>query len=312
MTIKTQGGKVITKDGKVSCECCCVVYKLYPASEYGVNFFFEDLPDTLELGLADTQGGPLAAPPFIYSKVDSPYYVTGGSSNVGEALVLYKGPTEFFASEGGILESVYEAISLIEELGQNYRSIGVYECITGDCGGARVEIIEPKYVFAGFSSNGGGAPLYIQPGNIEDLNEGGGSPKAVSSDPFPHTLTVLGLGTTAQVSRRERVLFDWTGTNPPFQNRFDVYVFPYTFCFENNPDVGGLKFMDNIGFYSGANFSVYFDYVVNFTVIEGTGDTLPTIKSNSCKWKLKTPDGVFTKSGTQGSPIGSYGSYTVS
>jgi hypothetical protein len=23
MTIKTQGGKVITKDGKVSCECCC-------------------------------------------------------------------------------------------------------------------------------------------------------------------------------------------------------------------------------------------------------------------------------------------------
>jgi hypothetical protein len=48
MTIKTQGGKIITKDGKVSCECCDVECCLYPAQaladgEYSAN----DLPDAV-------------------------------------------------------------------------------------------------------------------------------------------------------------------------------------------------------------------------------------------------------------------------
>jgi hypothetical protein len=45
MTIKTQDGKVITKDGKVSCECCgeCC---LYPAQAvWEGKYSIEDLPD---------------------------------------------------------------------------------------------------------------------------------------------------------------------------------------------------------------------------------------------------------------------------
>jgi hypothetical protein len=48
MTIKAQNGKVVTKDGKVSCECCDVECCLYPAQtladgEYSAN----DLPDAV-------------------------------------------------------------------------------------------------------------------------------------------------------------------------------------------------------------------------------------------------------------------------
>ena len=54
MTIKTQGEKVITKDGKVSCECCgeCCMYpadRLWPDSADPDFFTFDDLPDALEL-----------------------------------------------------------------------------------------------------------------------------------------------------------------------------------------------------------------------------------------------------------------------
>ena len=47
MTIKTQGGKVITKGGKVSCSCCeepteCC---MYPADRLNIDYGFDDLPD---------------------------------------------------------------------------------------------------------------------------------------------------------------------------------------------------------------------------------------------------------------------------
>jgi hypothetical protein len=48
MTIKTQGGKVITKGGKVSCECCedptCC---MYPADRLNIDYGFDDLPDAV-------------------------------------------------------------------------------------------------------------------------------------------------------------------------------------------------------------------------------------------------------------------------
>ena len=48
MTIKTQGGKVITKGGKVSCSCCeepeCC---MYPAAGLGVDYTEDDLPDAV-------------------------------------------------------------------------------------------------------------------------------------------------------------------------------------------------------------------------------------------------------------------------
>jgi hypothetical protein len=59
MTIKTQGGKVITKDGKVSCECCeeppgeCC---LYPAQALRDELYtVSDLPDSLIIVSGDFQ-----------------------------------------------------------------------------------------------------------------------------------------------------------------------------------------------------------------------------------------------------------------
>jgi hypothetical protein len=49
MTVKTQGGKVITKDGKVSCECCGPpICCPYPAQELLDGLYsVADLPDEL-------------------------------------------------------------------------------------------------------------------------------------------------------------------------------------------------------------------------------------------------------------------------
>jgi hypothetical protein len=50
MTIKTQGGKVITKDGKVSCECCALNCYVYPAKALALGEYFEsDLPDNVTI-----------------------------------------------------------------------------------------------------------------------------------------------------------------------------------------------------------------------------------------------------------------------
>ena len=50
MTIKTQGGKVITKDGKVSCECCgdCCMYPALPL--INEEYSWDDLPDAINYG----------------------------------------------------------------------------------------------------------------------------------------------------------------------------------------------------------------------------------------------------------------------
>jgi hypothetical protein len=48
-TIKLQNGKVITKDGKVSCECCGVECCLYPAQRLQDGLYpAADLPDTID------------------------------------------------------------------------------------------------------------------------------------------------------------------------------------------------------------------------------------------------------------------------
>jgi len=47
-TIKTQGGLVLVKNGRISCSCCGVAdCCMYPAEYYGSLFDFEDLPDVL-------------------------------------------------------------------------------------------------------------------------------------------------------------------------------------------------------------------------------------------------------------------------
>jgi hypothetical protein len=69
MTIKTQGGKVITKDGKVSCSCCSQCC-LYPADAvWDGKYAIEDLPDFFNAG---------GDPPSIYTKLPSFEFSEGG------------------------------------------------------------------------------------------------------------------------------------------------------------------------------------------------------------------------------------------
>jgi hypothetical protein len=74
MTIKTQGGKVIAKGGKVSCECCeCC---LYPAQAlFDGLYTYEDLPDTVVEVSSDV-------PPVVtvFTKLSSPQTGTGAGA----------------------------------------------------------------------------------------------------------------------------------------------------------------------------------------------------------------------------------------
>jgi hypothetical protein len=75
-TVKTSGGKVILKDGKVSCECCSTVCCMYPASGLDADpgYTVDDLPETLIVNLvaAGFDGEPTNAE--FNKSVSSPYY----------------------------------------------------------------------------------------------------------------------------------------------------------------------------------------------------------------------------------------------
>jgi hypothetical protein len=70
MTIKTQGGKVITKDGKVSCECCGACC-FYPSqSLFDGDYEIADLPDSIEVQFAGAGSGIDGT--YVISKNDPP------------------------------------------------------------------------------------------------------------------------------------------------------------------------------------------------------------------------------------------------
>jgi hypothetical protein len=93
-SVKTNGGIVILKNGKVSCSCCGGVGDccMYPAEFLGSLFGFEDLPDKLRLGL----GG-------FYQKLEEPTILTSLNNLLGEGyfFTLYYGG-EGFAEGVGI------------------------------------------------------------------------------------------------------------------------------------------------------------------------------------------------------------------
>ena len=101
MTIKTQGGKVITKDGKVSCECCALCPSESP-SPYGIvltkeqyNNFKKGGDYTMSAVLSETRTGEgscssnlngsgvlaIDLPCEFYAEVREPKCVVGGSGD---------------------------------------------------------------------------------------------------------------------------------------------------------------------------------------------------------------------------------------
>jgi hypothetical protein len=96
MTIKTQNGKVITKDGKVSCECCEVECCMYPAAALVASLYsYEDLPDAIDVGGIE------------YTKFDPPesvggftrYYINANDEYLG--ILEGEGEDSLWTYEGG-------------------------------------------------------------------------------------------------------------------------------------------------------------------------------------------------------------------
>jgi hypothetical protein len=83
MTIKTQGGKVITQEGKVSCECCDVDCCPYPADAVGRGLVSSgDLPDQIEVSFGAAFDGALI---FEKTGLEYQYFFDGGA--VGRVFV---------------------------------------------------------------------------------------------------------------------------------------------------------------------------------------------------------------------------------
>ncbi len=96
MTIKTQDGKIITKDGKVSCECCDVECCMYPAAALVASLYsYEDLPDAIDVGGIE------------YAKLDPPESVAGFTEyyiNVNDeylGILEGEGENSLWGYEGG-------------------------------------------------------------------------------------------------------------------------------------------------------------------------------------------------------------------
>ena len=95
MTIKTQGGKVITKDGKVSCECCGVECCMYPAQALADGLYSaDDLPDTVVQVSSDV-------PPvvIVFTKLSSPQ-PGDGLGGAGTPTTYFSGTDSFGNSVG--------------------------------------------------------------------------------------------------------------------------------------------------------------------------------------------------------------------
>ena len=292
-TIKRNGAKVVLKDGKVSCGCCfnCLAYGNYPPTELFNKFQFEDLPSELTLAIPRLSGGGSDDGSFIFTKPNSLEYVGPKNGSGPSFPVLFKTPTTTNEYD----EQAYNFIT-ISQLGS-----GSYMYITLSW---RSDESSNGYTEGTFNykSEGDINKLFREPINDFVWSTDGG----FIYDDFANSFVISSLDASFSVSRGPRELSDiFPGVPPSYPP--EQMVLPTFFC--NNLDLSGepTEISANITYYSGDGAALYFDYIVNLTLDEDI------IVSDSCKWKIKTPDGTFEKSGTQDTPVGSYGGgYTVS
>ena len=275
--IKTDGGL-----RAVGCACCggCLLYGNYPPSELFNKFQFEDLPSELTLARPRTQGGFLDES-FLFSKPNSLEYVNPKGGSVPTLPVLFKTPTIIYEETG---EQEYDFISLFQN-----NTYATYRWYLDDLGKSGYQ--EGRFAYLNSEDN---TRLFWEPINSASYNNSGG----FIFDSFSNAFLISGPAGEFIVSR---------GPREPSNISPGQMVLPTFFC--NNLDLGGVpeEVPANITYYSGGGAALYFDFIL---ALEVSGNTLI---SSTCKWKIKTPDGIFEKSGLQSSPVGSYeGGYTVS
>jgi hypothetical protein len=82
-TVKLQNGKVLLKDGKVSCSCCEEGCCMYPADKLGDTYEAADLPDAVTINGVSSDKYPTGGIPDLMDG-GTPGYWKGGTPQTGD------------------------------------------------------------------------------------------------------------------------------------------------------------------------------------------------------------------------------------
>jgi hypothetical protein len=280
-TIKLQSsGAVVLKNGKVSCGCCsgCLDYLLYPGELMNVEFDYNDLPNNLEFVHYEL-GDQLEY--YSLQKI-TPFFTKNYFDDEPSGTFYYKTASEFDPSTG---QEYFKGVAISDT--QNYWAFCSYVGPSAEYPEEPYGIRTNDQTYYAYTHNF----LCSEPPPPEELE---GQRFYFMFDLFADTLTIAFASGSQVVTRGTRVQY------PPQNNAQNtpMVLSPYDVC----EDYGSYAVL---GRYSGGGYMLYFDYILNYTT-----DTNP---SDSCKWKIKTPTGTFTKIGYGNTPVGSYeGGYTVS
>lgn len=276
MTVKTQGGKVILKDGRVSCSCCeeegCLQYRLYSANLYGVKYEINDLPDSIDATI-----------------------VGGNQYSLGERFTLLKNST--LETTPGT-ETPFYVESGFFDIVETDEGVDYYR------GGLGIVIIDQNWRHARYGGNSEDgwqtSPSWAESIPLianQNLQEGDQNIRVL--DFFANSFSVSGPSFSVVVVRQTEPDTQWGGEFPDFSSET---VPKLLFC-----EIGPEDFQPyaSPGRWSGSGAQLYFSDI--YDVAADTG-----VESDSV-WKIKIGSDVYVKSGDQNTPVGTYeGGFTVS
>jgi hypothetical protein len=260
---------------------------MYPANLYGTKFGFEDLPDLVTVTMWNTQIDELVCGPEEFYKVDDPYVVDGFA---GELTVLYK--TDDYFNEGG--ESAYHAMAIRNN---QYETFSVETCAISeeDCG----EFFNiPRSNEAKLIINN----LFILFRESWEISRLFDQQFGNTSDSFPESVSISDGSINLTGNRTAKILFNKFFPSTESTDCQDFFVRPPIFCIIPPEEEEAFEGDSSLYKTSNSSYFIFYDYVF----VDGV------LVSDSCKWILNTPSGPIAKTGPQNSPLGTYGSFTVS
>jgi hypothetical protein len=283
---------------------------MYPANLYGTKFGFEDLPEFVTISIGDQAGGGsgfIDCEPIIYYKLNEPEIYTASPEPI---IAIWKTDFDFFDDGSERYTGILGIDSGV------YKVKTKYECYDPDCGPEFGTKIQGGRVFID------GPPLetilFREIWNSNALIEYNGP--AIIQDSFPESVTISDGSIFLTGMRKPKILFDTIegGITITFNycQEFEYLVRPPILCKDSSETASSAGLGDPDVFYPGdsslyetsnSSYYIYYDYV--FSAIS---PPFSSPLSDSCKWILNTPSGPIAKTGPQNSPLGTYGSFTVS
>jgi hypothetical protein len=265
----------------VGCACCggCLDYLLYPGELMNVKFDHNDLPDSLEF--VDYELGEQLE--YYSLQKTTPFFTKNYFDDEPSGTFYYKTASEFDPDTG---QEYFDGVTISNT--QNYWAFSSYVGPSAENPEEPYGLRVNEQTYYAYTHNF----LCSEPPPPEEIES---SRFYFMFDLFADTLRISFATGSQVVTRGTRVQY------PPQNNAQNtpMVLSPYASC-------EGYGSWAVLGRYLGGGYMLYFDYVLDYT-----SNTNPI--SESCKWKIKTPNGTFTKIGYGNTPVGSYeGGYTVS